>query len=301
MADQRLKDRESQVDDDEQAEGGNEPAIEVTHDKDGNATVDVPGPSKAELRHKRWAERVGGVLDERNKPLMESVEHMKRTIEGLNASLARMGQPARRQEVDTEEPSETERKFNEARDRQSEILKILPTCRTQPEIDKLEREYKKLDLEAVRAVQRETETRIESSRRNSPAPNPEMAVIQSEFPDVIANPKAAGWASAAFQQAVIEADGQPFNRMEAHRRVLSEAATRFGIRKAPLPPARAHEQARFGGAPPASGAGGATRGGARLSKEQQEIARSRYKDMEPAEADRKWAESMVRRDPHFFG
>ena len=300
MSDPRLKDRESQVEDESPIEGGNEPAVEVTHDEEGNTAVAPLGMSKEEARRKKWAERVGSVFDERTKPLMGSVEQMKRAIEGLNAALAaRQTQPEPRQaQVDPQVDPD----FMKIRRRQSEIMKLLPGATTQQEIDRLESEYYKLDQDAVDArAARLADERVEHSRRNSPAPHPEMAVIQSEFPDVIANQEAAAWAAAAFQQAVIESRGKPFNRMEAHRRVLSQAGEMWGIRKPALSAPRAHEQARFGGAPPASGPGGNRGGAVRLSREQQELARARYSDLEPAEADRKWAEAMVRRDPKFFG
>ena len=298
--DPSLKDRESQVEDDQPAENGSDPAIEVSHDGE-NTTVQPLGVSKEEDRRRKWATRVGGVIDERNKPLLDNIEHMKRTIEGMNQSLMRLGkQPAQQREAPSDPQVDPE--FMRIRRRQGEIMKLMPSCKTQAEVDRLEGEYYKLDQEALDArAGALADQRIDNSRRSNPAPNPEMTVIQSEFPDVIADQRAAAWASLEFQRAVMEADGKPFDRMATHRRVLGEAAIRYKIRQAASPPPRAHEQARFGGAPPASGAGGATKGGYRLSKDQQEIARSRFNDDAPEVADRKWAESMLKRDPHFFG
>lgn len=305
-----LKDREAQVDDDHGTDDDNTPAFKVEQNGD-QTTIQPSGESKAEERRRKWSERVRGVVADVNKPVEERLTHLQRTLEGLQGAIerARSAQPTPQgapagDEVDPD--------FMKLRRRQSEIMSVLGTVgkqgspiRTQEDVDRLEREYYKLDQDAldIRAGKLTQQRFQEFQRQNPPAVSPEQHMVVSEFGDVIADQKAAQWAALLFRQEEMENAGKPFDRMAAHRRALTTAAEKYGIRRPKLPPADPNTQARFAGAPPASGRGNTGRGiGRPLTKAEEGLAiASAEPGTPPEKAYSEWAAAILKRDPHYFG
>ena len=305
-----LKDRESQVDDDgdQGAAGDDSPALDVRTDGD-STTVTPSGGSKAEERRRKWSERVRGVISEVNKPVEDRLGHMQRTLEGLQGAIerARTMAPGQQPPQQAAGGSRVDPEFMKIRRRQSDIMSLLKSATTQKEIDDLQDEYYGLDQDAVDARARKlSEGALQTfQQRNPPQPSHEQQMVTSKFGDVIANQPAAQWAALKFREAEMEASntGQPFDRMATHERVLQEAGERFKIRRPKLPPADPSTQARFGGAPPASGRGNSSRGPGRpLTKAEEGLAiASSPPGTSVSDAVSSWASHMLKRDPHYFG
>lgn len=295
--DPSLKDRESQIEDNEPQADDNEPHVNIEQ-RDGNTIVQPSGMTRREMRQKQWNDRVGGVVEERTRPVLDKISHLERTIEGLTGALQRE-RSQQAPQPEQQRQSKVDPEFLRIRRRQGEIHQLLGNAKTQQDVDRLEQEYFELDQQAL-----DMRAGALADQRVAQLPrpvDPETQYVRSKWGDVISNQRAGAWASAEFQKALIEAGDGPVDRMALHDRVLQAAAEKFNIRRAPAPAPRAHEQARFGGAPPASGGTQGSRGGFKLSREQQEIAHARFKDLPPAEAERAWSERMLKHDPHFFG
>lgn len=301
MSDPQLKDREAQIDENDGGEmpGGDEPALNIRTEGD-KTIVESPGISKAEQRRLDWSKRVGGVVGEHTKPLQETIEHMKRTMEGMLRSMeSRVAQPAPQQQQ--HDADEVDPDFMSARRRQAEVMTLISQAKTQQEVDRLERQYYKIDQDIADA---RAAKQLERFRReNPPQEDATYRQLRQEFPDVTGNPDAMAYAHGVFNQEMIKAkrSGKPVIEADIHRKALSQAAIDLGLRRPPAPAPRAHEQARFGGAPPsiAGGRGGVI--GRPLSRQEQELARGMSPGASQEEADRIWAQAMVRRDPRFFG
>jgi len=300
MSDPTLKDREAQVDDIEpQDQAADGPSVEAH--EGGNIEVQ---PSRSELRKKDWENRVGSVIEARNKPLTESIEHLRRTQEGINQALSRLTQqqPERREErqgAPTVDPQ-----FKQIRKRQAEIYQLIGQAKTQADVDRLEDEFTALDQQALDLrAGAQAEDRIAKFRKENPPPKDhETEWIQSNFGDVIGHQRAANWAVGAFQQAVAELDHTPTmqDRLKIHERVLQAAGERYGLRRPPVAAPKPHEQARFGGASPSGGGPRGSGTSYRLSDGQIEIAMATYPHLSKTEAMTKWAETALRNDPRFF-
>jgi hypothetical protein len=309
----QLKDREAQLEDDREPTTADEsePAFNVSTEGD-RTTIQPTGESRADERRRKWAERVKGVIVETNKPVEDRLTHLQRTLEGLQGAIerARTTQPAAQPAPQAGEGVDPE--FRKVRRRQSEIMSILGTVgkagssiRSQEDIDRLEEEYYKLDQDALDLrASKLTEQRLQDFSRQHPAPmHPEQQMITSEFSDVIADTRAAKWAALRFRQEEAENEGRPWDRMAAHRRALTEAAEKYKLRRPKLAPADPSTQARFGGAPPASGRGNSSRGPGRpLTKAEEGLAIASAPPGTPVEkAYSDWSAHMLKRDPHYFG
>lgn len=302
MSDPQLKDRESQIDDNEgEMQGGDEPALNIRTEGD-KTFVESEGVSRAEKRRLDWSKRVGGVVAEQNKPLQDSIQHIQRTVEGLLQSLGnRANQPAQVAPQQQDDGDAVDPDFMEARRRQAEIMTLISQAKTQPEVDRLERKYYKIDQDIADS---RASKQVERFRKENPAPeNHEYRQLRQEFPDVTGNPDAMAYAGGLFNVEMIKAkrSGNPVSEMAIHRKVLAQAAVDLGMRRPPAPAPRAHEQARFGGAPPSAAGGRGGSVGRALSKQEQELARGMNPGVPQEDADRIWAQAMSKRDPRFFG
>lgn len=300
MSDPQLKDREAQIDDNEaEMQGGDEPALNIRTEGD-KTIVESPGISRAEQRRLDWSKRVGGVVGEHTKPLQETIEHMKRTMDGMLRSMEnRVNAPVATQQQ--QEADEVDPDFMEARRRQAEVMTLISQAKTQQEVDRLEKKYYKIDQDIADA---RAAKQLERFRReNPPQEDAVYRQLRQEFPDVTSNPDAMTYAGGIYNQEMIKAkrSGKPVIEADVHRKALAQAAIDLGIRRPAAPAPKPHEQARFGGAPPsiAGGRGGVI--GRPLSKQEQELARGMSPGAPQDEADRIWAQAMVRRDPRFFG
>jgi len=287
---------------------GDDDRVRVERDKDGETSVVVASEGRREERARKRREEMASVYTEHSRPILSQMEEMRRTVESLASSLQRgsvasAAAPAPQQ---TSKSEEVDPDFMRIRRRQGEIISLMRQARP-GEVEHLEREYYQLDAEAldVRAKKLVSEKLDEYRRTNPPQEPREFRQLRNEFPDVVANPRAMNLAGAIYQaeyqRAVLR--GKPFDEMDIHRNALRTAAEELGIRRAAAPPPKAHEQARFGGAP-SNGAGSAGDVRRTLSREERGLAlawgKEKFgKSVAPEKAETEWAKMMAKADPDF--
>ena len=277
------KDREAQAEDqDHAAEAGGEESqaddnqidVNVREKPDGTTQVESSGETKAERRRRERAEGQRKIAEETTKPLFDKVSSLERSLAGLVPLLQQQHQaPAQAQVPKDAARDEWTKKVR----RQNEIIGLLPTTRDKSAIDKLEQEWNDLEYDKQNGVaQAHAERARQQFLRDNPPQEPaEIRQLKTEFHDVFSAPGGNDYAWGLFTQERIKAqrNGQPFDEMAAHRKVLKQTAEDLGIRrKAGSSPPSAAQQARFGGAGPTSNGHGSPTLSRPLSKAERSMA-----------------------------
>jgi hypothetical protein len=301
MPDEKLKNREDQVDDNEPSGQGAEDEHEASiRREDGKPpVVEVQQESRAERRARERRQEMERIVEERNRPVLDQLTALARRLDGIGTVMA---QPQARQQ-ETPKPQDVDPEFMKIRRRQGEIMSLIQNAKTQTQIDELEREYYRLDQDALDArARKQTEEMREQFKRDNPPRVPhEIEVVRTEFPDVIGNEAAANWASTLFRQAELEAGGKPFDRIATHRRCLQASGEKYGIRRPAVPAARPSEQGRFGGVPPAnSGRSGGVVTRALTEHERAVAMAAAPKGTTQEEAEEMWVKKVLKARPNYF-
>ena len=241
---------------------------EVRTDEAGEPVVSVPRESRKARREREHAETTARIVRESMAPLQQQLQ----TFQGM---LPMFQQP--RQAPQAQEPAnETEQQWLAKRERMGEITQLMRSASDTAQLDKLTKEYHKLDFESANLVaeSRSRASREEFARANPPAPDPVLSMFQREFKDMMAAPqRARDLAKGIFITLLAESDGS-VDEMELHRKAMTTAAERLGIRKPKAGPAPSEAQrGRFAGSPPSS-SGSRGGNGRQLTSDEKKIARA---------------------------
>jgi hypothetical protein len=270
MSKQREDSAESNDDDREPVEGADEQITPEVHtDEGGEPVVSVPKESNRQRRRREQAEETVRLVKEAVAPFQQQIQ----TFQSMMPMLAQQRQaPAQQQEP----ANELESKWMSKRERMGEITQLMRSATDTAQLDKLTKEYHKLDFESANLVaeSRAQAAQEQFSRANPPAPHPVAEMFQREFKDMMAAPqRARDLAKGIFLTLQAESDGT-VDEMELHRKAMTQAAERLGIRKPKGGPAPSDTQrGRFAGSPPSSqGSRGGT--GRQLTADEKKIARA---------------------------
>jgi hypothetical protein len=242
---------------------------EVHTDDGGEPVVSIPRESNRERRRREQAEETARLVKEAVAPFQQQIQ----TFQSMMPMLAQQRQAP----VQQQEPvNELETQWMSKRERMGEITQLMRGASTQGDLDRLTKEYHKLDFESANLVaeSRAKAAQEQFSRANPPAPHPVAEMFQREFKDMMAAPqRARDLAKGIFLTLQAESDGS-VDEMELHRKAMTQAAERLGIRKPKAGPAPSEAQrGRFAGSPPSSqGSRGGP--GRQLTSDEKKIARA---------------------------
>jgi len=266
-----MKEREdpTENDENESTESADEQiTLEVHTDEGGEPVVSVPRESRKARREREHAETTARIVKESIAPFQQQLQ----AFQGMMP----MFQQHRQAPPAQESVNETEAQWMSKRERMGEITQLMRSATDTTQLDKLTKEYHKLDFESANLVaeSRSRAAREEFARSNPPAPDPVLSMFQREFKDMMAAPqRARDLAKGIFITLLAESDGS-VDEMELHRKAMSTAAERLGIRKPKAGPAPSETQrGRFAGSPPSSsGSRGSV--GRQLTSDEKKIARA---------------------------
>lgn len=298
--------RESQVDD-TSPEGGedagqpNEPDIEVSRDEGGAPIVEE---GRKERRQREREEKLRKTIEEHNKPLMEQLTTLGRTVQNLNAALLmRQPQPA---PAAKPEDADEDREYDAILERQGELYLRYDKAVKDGDIteaQRLQKEYNRLSRQAVAHVASKTRDEIMREVETRTAPREPEAITQAkqQFATVMAHEAAREYAKGLHiqEEAAARHEHRPIDQAETFRKCMKAAGVKFGLIREELPPARPSDQAKWGSpSPSSSGRGAPFR--RPLSEAERGFAHAAFSELPEAEAEERWAKEAARVNPDYF-
>ncbi len=260
-----------------------EPAEVHENEEDGSVTVsEQPRPTRKERRGGRQADEVARQRDRADnleRQLAQTREEMQREIQRVHQRIAQPGVG--------EDPTKT--RLSSIRSEQEGIQAQFRSGQIdQPTAERLRTRFYQLDDEAgdireERAAQRAVRAAQQVAQQNSG--QTEEAIMRSEFPDVIGNPKALRYALGEYHRLAAE-DEPP--TLVTTRKAMQAAVKRFNLRPEQAPPVATNVQQRYGAVSAQAGVGG-NGGEIRLDGSQKKMAIARWPQLDEHEAYRKMA------------
>lgn len=224
----------------------NERDVEVD-ERNGRTEVEVHRESRRERKEREFAERRQKEIDAALSPIRQQNEALQRQlaefIQLQRQQPQQFQQPTRQQNDDIDPDLEAIKQKQAALIRKARTLKPDDDA----EADRIEREYRKLDQQAIDLrAGKLVEEKLKGYR-----PPPQMTYqeqqLRSEFSDVFSNPRAERYAASLVTQAeeLALARGEQVNPMKVRQEALLKAAHDLGIRKAPIPAPKPSQAARL--------------------------------------------------------
>lgn len=290
MAEKEGTEKDTERKDDAEGAADKEPQPETTVKADDEGNVEV----RTETRKDRRAKRYDDLAREREE-YRTRAERLEREVQEIRSQAAAAMQMAHMERARQAEPQKDP--YKEAvegiRREQERIQAILRSKEiVDPnELQQLKTEYYGLEDRRIEALERRMLDRVrgEVARPRDPA-EAEAHILQSEFPEVVANGSALRWATGLFHQMV--AEGKPAN-LTTSRAALKQASEKFGFSEVQAPPPSAAQQAKYGAVSAQAGANGA-QDGIRLDKAAQRMALAMYPSLPEEDAFKKWAAKKER-------
>lgn len=277
--------------DDEAAEGaeagvgekqGAQPSVKT--DADGNVTVEEGAPATRKERRASWKQ-----AQEQARGEKERADRLQGQINELHSNvISRLGT---QQQAPVQQgaagPDPYMAYMSQLDERQEMIVNALRTTTDADTAKRYREQYYNINRERDRATLGFATQRAVETVRAEQAQRPQqqdgiVAIIQSEYPDVLSYRGQGGantafnWANARYQQLI--AEGKP-GTMATIREAMDEAAGRYQIRVPSKPAPTATDQARLGGVSAQAGARGNDRN-ITLSREQQRMAVAAFPDVD---------------------
>lgn len=297
MAGTAAKQPEGEIEEKEEAADKPEPKPEpkVKEDDEGNVTVQLEGEDKADRKPRR--QRRDEYREEETRRWRQEAETWRARAMAQETALAARLQGMQQQPASHGDPYDNE--LAEIRQQQELIQGYLRNVQPsdQGELDRLKSSFYKLENRRA-GLDRErmkkelaNEMRQEQQSRQGEV---EQALLQNEFPDVIAHPQAMTYARGLYYQLtadLAQKGRQP--TLETTREALRKAGEWAGVRQPSVPAASEAQRARYGAV--SNQAGGGPRGGEiRLDSAQKRLALARWPKLEEHEAYTKMAALLQR-------
>ena len=290
MSDKQLENQVEETEEREEEEDDGKP--QVAADDEGGVTVKVPErPTRKDRRAQRGRDRYEEVAQEARRA-REEAERYRREMDELRTQIARGFDEVRRGPQRTEEDP-YKSKLEDIRREQESIQSAFRAgnVSSNDEIERLRRRYYELEDRRTEVIEERLESRIAQkyAQQEPRGGSHEAAVLQAEFPEVVADQRAMRYAVGLYQQYV--AEGKPGN-LTTSREVMRKAAERFGLGAPVIPPQPSENQRLKYGAVPAQAGAKAAPSGVRLTKDQQRMAVAAYPSLSEEEAYTKWVRDI---------
>lgn len=223
----------------------NERDVEV-EERNGRTEVEVHHESRRERKEREFAERRRKEMEEFVAPMRQQNETLARQLSETLALLQNrpnpmVPQPTRQQNDDIDPDLEAIKR------KQADLIRKARTTKDDDEADRIEREYRKLDQQAIDLRAGKLVDEKLKGYRPPPQMNYQEQQLRAEFSDVFSNPRAERYAASLVTQAeeLALARGEQVNPMKVRQDALLKAAHDLGIRKAPVPAPKPSQAARL--------------------------------------------------------
>lgn len=303
--DEELKKTSVEVEDREEEEEPKEVSVDSDDDEDDPSDDQ---PTRAQKRANRYREARAAAqaaekrADEAEKRAQQEAQGRSEALRLAQEHIARQQQPAQpQQDPWAHHAAQFERENNDIKEL-ARVYKEAGKYDAEFE-DKLNKRYYDWQGRYNQFIT-QREIAIHQMRQQQQAPQNQQSAaqaawnarFQAEFPDVVGHPAAMAHMMGGWQQEHAAANHQGKQlTWEDIQRIVNNTRRAFGMIKSPPPSAAT--KARFSGSSGGSPSHGSNGNGRTISmtKEYKLMAHARYPDLEPEQAEQKWAKTVGKR------